>query len=116
MPLNKEDLSFKTLINKEFTTPSRFFFQENTVSTLDTNDTEVYSEDIPTDPASAISTGVARVLTEFILTPDPSFPANVWYVISGSEFTPGVDTLPAFSSNLSLYQRNFISDKYGASY
>jgi hypothetical protein len=116
MPLNKEDLSFKTLINKEFTTPSRFFFQENTVSTLDINDTEVYSEIISSTPATAVSDGVARVLTDFILTPDPSFPTSVWYVISGSGFTPGVSTLPSFATNPSLYQRNFISDKYGASY
>jgi hypothetical protein len=116
MPLNKEDLSFKTLINKEFTTPSRFFFQENTVSTLDINDTEVYSETISSTPATAVSDGVARVLTDFILTPDPSFPTSVWYVISGSGFTPGVSTLPSFATNPSLYQRNFISDKYGTSY
>ena len=116
MPLNKEDLSFKTLINKEFTTPSRFFFQENTVSTLDINDTEVYSDTIPSTTASAVSTGVGRVLTDFVLTPDPSFPTNVFYAISGSGFTPGVGTLPSFSTSASFYQRNFISDKYGSAY
>jgi hypothetical protein len=116
MPLNKEDLSFKTLINKEFSTPSRLFFQENTVSTLDINDTEVYSDTIPTTTASAIAAGVGRVLTSFILTPDPSFPTSVWYVISGSGFTPGVSTLPSFALSSSFYQRNFISDKYGSGY
>jgi hypothetical protein len=116
MPLNKEDLSFKTLINKEFSTPSRFFFQENTVSTLDINDDEVYSENISSTPATAVSDGVARVLTEFKLTPDPSFPTSVWYVVSGSGFTPGVSVLPSFATSASFYQRNFISDKYGASY
>jgi hypothetical protein len=116
MPLNKEDLSFKTLINKEFTTPSRAFFQENTVSTLDINDTEVYSNTIPSTTASAISTGVGRVLTDFVLTPDPSFPTSVWYVISGSGFTPGSSTLPSFATSASYYQRNFISDKYGSAY
>ncbi len=116
MPLNKEDLSFKTLINKEFSTPSRLFFQENTVSTLDTNDTEVYSDTIPATTASAVSAGVGRVLTSFSLTPDPSFPTSVWYVISGSGFTPGVSTLPSFATSASFYQRNFISDKYGSAY
>jgi hypothetical protein len=116
MPLNKEDLSFKTLINKEFSTPSRLFFQENTVSTLDTNDTEVYSDTIPPTTASAISEGVGRVLIDFALTPDPSFPTSVWYVVSGSGFTPGVSALPSFATSASFYQRNFISDKYGSAY
>lgn len=116
MPLNKEDLSFKTLINKEFSTPSRLFFQENTVSTLDINDDEVYSENISPTPATAVSDGVAKTITNFVLTPDPSFPTSVWYVISGSGFTPGVSPLPSFATSASFYQRNFISDKYGSLY
>ena len=39
-----------------------------------------------------------------------------FYFISGSGFTPGSDSIPSFSSNPELYQRNFLSDKYGANY
>jgi hypothetical protein len=116
MAINKEDKSFKILINKEFTDPNRAFFQENTVSTLDINDTEVYTSPITSDTASAISNGFAKQYTEFILTPDGTFPNNAFYFISGSGFTPGSDSIPSFSSNPELYQRNFLSDKYGANY
>lgn len=116
MALNKEDKSFKTLINKEFTSPSRNFFQENTVSTLDVNALEVYTDAIPALTASAIANGVAKEYVQFILTPDLTYPTNAFYFISGSGFTPGTDTLPAFSTSPELYQRNFLSDKYGAEY
>jgi len=116
MAINKEDKSFKILINKEFTDPNRQFFQENTVSTLDINDTEVYTSPITSDTASAINNGFAKQYTSFTLTPDGTFPNNAFYFISGSGFTPGSDSLPSFSANPELYQRNFLSDKYGANY
>ena len=116
MAINKEDKSFKILINKEFTDPSRAFFQENTVSTLDINDTEVYTSPITSDTASAIASGHAKQHTQFILTADGTYPNNAFYFISGSGFTPGSDSIPSFSSNPELYQRNFLSDKYGANY
>ena len=116
MALNKEDKSFKTLINKEFTSPSRGFFQENTVSTLDVNSLEVYTDAIPATTASAITNGIAKEYVQFILTPDLTYPTNAFYFISGSGFTPGTDTLPAFATSPELYQRNFLSDKYGAEY
>ena len=111
MAINKEDKSFKILINKEFTDPSRAFFQENTVSTLDINDTEVYTSPITSDTASAIASGHAKQHTQFILTADGTYPNNAFYFISGSGFTPGSDSIPSFSSNPELYQRNFLKMK-----
>lgn len=116
MALNKEDLSFKILINKESTTPSREFFQENGVSTLDINSTEIYTSTVTTSSAQSVADGVARSFTQFTLTPDPSFPTRVFYFISGSGFTPGTDSLPSFALSSSYYQRNFLGDKYGSEY
>lgn len=116
MALNKEDLSFKILINKESTTPSREFFQENGVSTLDINATEVYTSTVSTSSVQSVTDGVARSHTQFVLTPDPSFPTRVFYFISGSGFTPGTDALPSFAQSSSYYQRNFLGDKYGSDY
>ena len=111
MAINKTDLSFKKLINKEFTHVSRSFFQEVTAATLDVNSTEVYTDIIANTTSSAISSGYARQLTQFVLTADPTYPTYAWYVCSGSGFTPG--TTPYDATKV---QRNFISDKYGSEY
>ena len=111
MAVNKTDLSFKKLINKEFTHVSRSFFQEVTAATLDLNSTEVYTNIIASTTASAITDGYARQLTQFALTADPTYPTYAWYVCSGSGFTPG--TTPYDATKV---QRNFISDKYGSEF
>ena len=111
MALNKTDLSFKKLINKEFTHVSRSFFQEVTAPTLDINSTEVYTNVIANTTGSAIVAGYARQLTQFVLTPDPTYATQAWYVCSGSAFTPGVT-----SYDSTKVQRNFISDKYGSEF
>jgi len=111
MPLNKEDLSFKKLISKEFTNPSRQFFQEVTTATLDISSTDIYSNVISSSTASAILDGYAKQYTLFTLTPDPTYPTTAWYFCSGSGFTPGTSTYDA-----TKVQRNFISDKYGTEY
>jgi len=113
MAINKTDLSYKKLINKEFTEDSREFFQESTVSTFDINSQEVYTSIITSNTASMVTDGIAKQFTQFILTPDPTYPTNAWYFISGSGFTPGVGT---YVGNTDKIQRNFISDKYGANY
>jgi hypothetical protein len=111
MPLNKEDLSFKKLISKEFTNPSRQFFQEVTTATLDISSTDIYSNVISSSTASAILDGYAKQYTLFTLTPDPTYPTTAWYFCSGSGFTPGTSGYDA-----TKVQRNFISDKYGTEY
>lgn len=110
MALNKTDLSFKKLINKEFTDPARLFFQEATISTLDLNSTEVYTGVIGATTASVIDAGIGRKLTQFLLTPDPTYPTTAWHLQSGSGFTPGT------TYTAGLTQRNFLSDKYGTEY
>lgn len=111
MALNKQDLAFKTLISKEFTTPDRQFFQEVTTNTLDVNTTDIIAQEVPSSASLAVTQGVARYYDKFTLTPDLTYPTKVFYFCSGSDFTPGVSTYTA-----SLVQRDFLSDKYGVSY
>ena len=110
MALDKQDLAFKTLISKEFTTPERQFFQEVTTNTLDVNTTDIIAQEIPESTSSAIDLGVAKYYDKFILTPDLTYPTKVFYFCSGSDFTPGT------VYTASLVQRDFLSDKYGESY
>lgn len=112
---HKISLSFKKLISKEFTDDSRAFFEEVSTNTLDISSTEIYTENIPGDP-STIDVGVGRKLTDFIMTPDPSFTGGsgegkVWFICSGSGFTPNGST----GFNRNLIQRNFIPPKYSDS-
>jgi hypothetical protein len=112
---HKISLSFKKLISKEFTDDSRAFFEEVSTNTLDISSTEIYTENIPGDP-STIDAGVGRKLTDFIMTPDPSFTGGsgegkVWFICSGSGFTPNGST----GFNRNLIQRNFIPPKYSDS-
>lgn len=111
MALDKQDLAFKTLISKEFTTPERQFFQEVTTNTLDVNTTDIIAAAVPQSASLAVSQGIAKQYQQFILTPDLTYPTKVFYFCSGSGFTPGVDTYTG-----SLVQRDFLSDKYGVSY
>ena len=120
MAINKTDKSFKTLINKRFTTPDRYFFQEIGKDTINTHMREVWMNTIPEDSASAISSGYARYHKQYILTPDPTFITQAFYFISGSGFTPGTSTINSGwlinEASQSYFINNFIGDKYGSSY
>ena len=105
--------AFKTLINKEFTTPSRGSSNEFGASTINLNSQELWTSPLSTTASVAVAAGSASLYTQFVLTPDTSFPTNVFYFASGSGFTPGVDSI---TGNRDKIQRNFISDKYGSSY
>lgn len=105
--------AFKTLINKEFTTPSRGASNEFGASTINFSSQELWTSPLPTLASDAVTAGSASLYTQFVLTPDSSFPTNVFYFVSGSGFTPGVDGI---TGNRDKIQRNFISDKYGTSY
>lgn len=112
---SKLDKSFKTLINKEFSTPAKAFYEEFGANTININTGEVWAENVNTNPATAISAGVARELTTFTLSPVAGFTTSVFYTVSGSGFSPGT-TINRASVDSTLLQRNFISDKYGLDY
>lgn len=112
---SKLDKSFKTLINKEFSTTAKAFYEEFGANTININTGEVWAENISTTPATAIAAGVARELTTFTLSPVAGYTTSVFYLVSGSGFTPGT-TINRATVDTNLLQRNLIGDKYGTDY
>jgi len=76
MPWNKEDRSFKTLINRETTdSDNKNFFNEFGADTVNVHADDVWADTIPfNDPATAVSLGRATLETLFVLTEDLSVP------------------------------------------
>ena len=111
----KIDKSFRTLINKEFTTTAKKFYNELGANTININTTEVWAEDVSSTPGTAVSAGVAKSYTEFTLAPLLGYASSAFYFASGSGFTPGT-SIDRVTINENLLQRNFISDKYGTAY
>ena len=79
---NQLSLSFKTLINKEFTTTAKQFYEEFGANTINTNYTEVWSSDVSSTPATAVSAGIAKQYTDFLLSPLIGFTTSVFYFVS----------------------------------
>lgn len=126
MSLNKTDLSFKKLINRQFTTPNRAFYQEVGANTLEIDSGMIYTSPISSSRASAISASVVRLM-KCVLTKDYSGTVSTssYYVISGSGYTVDANNYNANFTNLganffnvssSYVQRNFLSEKYGTEY
>jgi len=76
MPWNKEDRSFKTLINRETTDSSnKNFFNEFGADTINVHADDIWADTIPdNDPALAVAQGMADLETLFVLTEDLSVP------------------------------------------
>ena len=111
----KIDKSFRALINKEFSTTSKKFYEEFGANTINTSTSEVWSQVISSTPATAVNDGVARLYTDFVLSPLQGYANEAFYFVSGSGWTPG-DEVNRPLINENLLQRNFISSKYGSSY
>lgn len=111
----KIDFSFRALINREFTTTAKKFYNEFGANTINMNTSEIWSQDVSSTPATAVNAGVAKQYTDFVLSPLAGYTTSAFYVASGSGWTPG-DEVSRGTINLNYLQRNFISDKYGADY
>ena len=111
----KIDFSFRALINREFTTTAKKFYNEFGANTINMNTSEIWSQDVSSTPSTAVNAGVAKQYTDFILSPLAGYATSAFYVASGSGWTPG-DEVSRGTINLDYLQRNFISDKYGADY
>ena len=111
----KIDFSFRALINREFTTTAKKFYNEFGANTINMNTSEIWSQDVSSTPATAVAAGVAKQYTEFTLSPLAGYTNSAFYVASGSGWTAG-DEVNRGTINLNYLQRNFISDKYGADY
>ena len=114
--INKTDKSFKTLINKEFTTPDRQYYQESGSDTINLHSRELWISDINTDPSIAISDGIAELYTKQILTPDKIYSTQAFYfMVDSGTFIAGVGNYDLGILN-DARRYNFISDKYGTDY
>lgn len=109
MAWNKEDLSFKTLLNKRVTNSSKRHFEEFGDFTIDISASEIKAQDIPlNDPAAGISSGVVKGYTLFPLTKDNSVDGDQSYYAFST-----TDTTRSVTDNR---LRDWISDKWGSAY
>jgi hypothetical protein len=126
MSLNKTDLAFKKLINRQFTTPNRAFYQEVGANTLEIDSEMVYTSTISASRSAAISASVVRIV-KCNLTKDYSGTVSTssYYMISGSGYSVDASNYNAnftslganfFTISSSYVQRNFLSEKYGSQY
>ena len=110
MATNKLDKSFKTLINKRFTTDQRSQYSELGIDTLNIHAREVWTSEINTDPVLA-ALALIVVKYELSLTPDTYYPEEVFYLQDGPGHDPLVDP-----PNESYQISGLVSDKYGSDY
>ena len=126
MSLNKTDLSFKKLINRQFSSPNRAFYQEVGTNAIEIDAGMIYTSPVSESRSATITAGVARLMS-CVLTKDynGSVSTSSFYVISGSGYTVDSNNYNAdftnrgatfFSLSSSYVQRNFLSEKYGSQY
>lgn len=110
------DKSFKTNINKRFTTPDRKIYQEKSEKTINVHLEDIWKGSISETPSTSVSDGIAELYTLQVLTPDPIYSNNVFFfMVDSGSFTAGVDDYETGISNNAL-RKDFISDKYGSEY
>lgn len=96
MAWNKEDRSFKTLINRVTTNATKAFYEELGADTINVAMREIWIDAFSSTPAVAITEGLVQQYTLFTLTEDTSVPAQQAYNTGGL--------------------RDWISPKFGALY
>lgn len=122
--LDRIDRNFRTINGRRFSTSKRGFYDEEPADTLRFHLRDIWSaEKIPTDPADAITTGslvagttqsIAIKYDKIMLTRDPVYPDQAFYVVSGSGFQPG--TASYNDASASYFQGDFINERFGADY
>lgn len=106
---NKEDNSFKALINKRATNSGKAQNEEYGDFTLDVSFSEIKTQTIPfNDPTTAVANGVAKQYTFFELTNEPT--------VSNFQSYYAYDPADTTGSPTDHRLRDWISDKYGGSY
>ena len=112
MSLNILDILFKSLRNKRFTTPNRLVYQEESIKTQNVHKDEIWIDTIPALSSNAVISGVAVLYDKQILTADPVYPNNVFFVMQDSgTFVAGINDYEEGILNNAL-RTEFISDKY----
>lgn len=84
--MSNNDYLHKNLVNKEFTSEEKKWYEENSSNTSELNLNDLRLDDIPKDPPT-ITTDVVEIISDLILTRDQTTPDNkAWFVCE----TPGV--------------------------
>tara|TARA_B100000900_G_scaffold414414_1_gene440987 strand:+ start:2742 stop:4985 length:2244 start_codon:yes stop_codon:yes gene_type:complete len=122
MPLSNDTKiakSFRALINKEYSTLQKKFFEEFGANTINISLDEIWSSAIDLTASNAEAAGIVKKYTDFELAPLQGFNQSgkplAYYFASGSGFTPGTQ-INRIQVDPNLLQRNFVSDKYGKDY
>ncbi len=100
MAWDKNDRSYKILINKRVTANTKASYEELGDRTINVHLEEVWAQSISITPVQAVSDGVAELRTLFTLTEDTSVANHLCYY--------------AFETGNRL--KDWISDKYGSGY
>jgi hypothetical protein len=100
MPWTKEDRSFKILVSRRTTSSNKAYYEEYGDNTINVHLDTVWSQSISSDPATAVSQGVAEQKTLLTLTEDVSVGSQQSYYaqVDGTRL------------------KDWISDKYGDDY
>ena len=83
MAWNKEDRSFKTLINRVTTNATKAFYEELGADTINVAMREIWIDPFSSTPSIAITAGTVQQYTLFTLTEDTSVPAQQAYNTNG---------------------------------
>jgi len=96
MPLSNDTKiakSFRALINKEYSTLQKKFFEEFGANTINISLDEIWSSAIDLTASNAEAAGIVKKYTDFELAPLQGFNQSgkplAYYFASGSGFTPG---------------------------
>lgn len=117
MSWEKNDISFKTLLNKRQTDASRAFYEEWGDTTLNVHLDEVWSQTIPPDVSLAETSPYSNwidKLTMHTLIVDPNVLNNLTWVAVTNPAAPFSFLLGDDPTNSRL--QDWISDKYGDGY
>ena len=100
MPWNKEDRSFKTLINRRTTSEDKAYYEEFGDNTINVHLDEVWTQSVSSDTSAAITAGVAEQRTLLTLTEDITVGSQQAY----------------YADESGARLKNWISEKYGSDY
>jgi hypothetical protein len=90
------DLAYKILVNRQATSSGKQYYEELGDYTINVSAAEIWSQNISSTPATAVSQGIAALYTSYVLTEDVSVGSHQCWNAGGLE--------------------NWISPKYGSGY
>lgn len=106
MSTNSLDRVLKMLLNRRVTSEGKRYFEEYGDYTINVHATEIWSQDINSDPAIAVQDGVIEYIQSLVMIEDITVAGQV------SWFAYGLDS----KTNTQDRLKDWVSDKYGSEY